>query len=40
MALLNGGKTSEAKPQFETYLKLAPTGQYAEMAKNLLTQIK
>ena len=40
MATVNEGKTAEAKPHFEAYLKLAPTGQYAEMAKNVLASIK
>jgi len=29
-----------AKPHFETYLKLAPTGQYAETAKAIVASIK
>lgn len=40
MANLNEGKMPEAAAQFETYLKLAPTGQYAEQAKGILPQIK
>ncbi|HVD94233.1 MAG TPA: tetratricopeptide repeat protein [Vicinamibacterales bacterium] len=40
MALLNGGNTAEAKPKFEAYLKLAPTGQYADTAKNIVASIK
>jgi superkiller protein 3 len=40
MALLNGGDTAGAKPKFETYLKLAPTGQYAETAKSIVASIK
>jgi len=40
MAMLNGGDTTGAKPKFETYLKLAPTGQYAETAKSIVASIK
>ena len=40
MALVNGGDTAGAKPKFETYLKLAPTGQYADIAKSILATIK
>lgn len=40
MALLNGGDTAGAKPKFETYLKLAPTGQYADTAKSIVASIK
>jgi lipoprotein NlpI len=40
MALLNGGDTAGAKPKFETYLKLSPTGQYAETAKSIVATIK
>ena len=43
MALVNAGTKetmAEAKPHFETYLKLAPTGQYAETAKAILASIK
>jgi len=45
MAHVNtGGGTAEslskAKPEFETYLKLAPTGQYADTAKAVLASIK
>jgi TolA-binding protein len=40
MALLNGGNTAEAKPKFEAYLKLAPTGQYVETAKAIIASIK
>jgi tetratricopeptide (TPR) repeat protein len=40
MALLNSGDTATAKPKFEAYLKLAPTGQYAETAKSIVTSIK
>ena len=40
MANLNEGKMPDAATQFEIYLKIAPTGQYAEQAKGILTQIK
>jgi tetratricopeptide (TPR) repeat protein len=40
MALLNSGDMTGAKPKFETYLKLAPTGQYAETAKSVVASIK
>lgn len=40
MALVNGGDMPGAKPHFEAYLKLAPTGQYAEQAKSLVAAIK
>lgn len=40
MANLNEGKTAEAIPSFEAYLKLAPTGQYAEPAKGILSTLK
>jgi tetratricopeptide (TPR) repeat protein len=40
MANLNEGKLPEAATHFEHYLKLAPTGQYAEQAKGILPQIK
>jgi tetratricopeptide (TPR) repeat protein len=40
MANLNEGKMPEAAKAFEAYLNLAPTGQYAEQAKGILTQIK
>jgi len=40
MAMLNGGDMAGAKPKFETYLKLAPTGQYAETAKSVIASIK
>ena len=40
MANLNEGKLPEASGFFEEYLKLAPTGQYAEQAKGVLSQIK
>jgi len=38
--MLNGGDMKGAKPSFETYLKLAPTGQYADTAKAVIAQIK
>ena len=40
MANLNQGSMPEAAKSFETYLKYAPTGQYAEQAKGILGQIK
>jgi tetratricopeptide (TPR) repeat protein len=40
MANLNEGKMPDAATQFEAYLKIAPTGQYAEQAKGVLSQIK
>jgi tetratricopeptide (TPR) repeat protein len=40
MANLNEGKMPEAATAFEKYLQLAPTGQFAEQAKGVLTQIK
>ena len=40
MANLNEGKMPEAAAAFESYLKHAPTGQYAESVKKLLPQIK
>jgi tetratricopeptide (TPR) repeat protein len=40
MANVNLGKMSEAKKPFEEYLKLAPTGEHADVAKALLAQIK
>lgn len=40
MANLNEGKLPEAATHFEEYLKLAPTGQYVEQAKGVLSQIK
>jgi len=40
MATLNSGDMAGAKPKFETYLKLAPTGQYAETAKQVIASIK
>jgi Tfp pilus assembly protein PilF len=40
MAMLNAGDMAGAKPKFEAYLKLAPTGQYAETAKSVVASIK
>jgi tetratricopeptide (TPR) repeat protein len=40
MANLNEGKMPDAATHFDEYLKLAPSGQYAEQAKGILTQIK
>jgi tetratricopeptide (TPR) repeat protein len=43
MSLVNAGTKealTAAKPHFETYLKLAPTGQYADTAKAILASIK
>ena len=40
MATVNEGKLAEAAPHFEEYLKLAPTGNYAEQAKGILASIK
>lgn len=40
MANLNQGNMAEAAKSFEQYLKLAPSGQYAEQAKGILSQIK
>ena len=40
MANLNEGNMEEAGKAFEAYLKIAPTGQYAEQAKGILGQIK
>jgi tetratricopeptide (TPR) repeat protein len=40
MSLVNQGKLPEAKAPFTEYLKLAPTGQYAETAKAILATIK
>jgi tetratricopeptide (TPR) repeat protein len=43
MSLVNAGtpdSMKEAKPHFETYLKLAPTGQYVDTAKAIVAQIK
>jgi TolA-binding protein len=43
MALVNAGTKealAEARPNFETYLKLAPTGQYADIAKSIIASIK
>jgi tetratricopeptide (TPR) repeat protein len=40
MAMVNEGKLAESVPEFEKYLELAPTGQYAEQAKGLVKQLK
>jgi cytochrome c-type biogenesis protein CcmH/NrfG len=40
MALLNEGKIPEAVAEFEQYLKMAPSGQYAAQAKGMLAQLK
>jgi tetratricopeptide (TPR) repeat protein len=40
MANLNEGKMPDAATHFDEYLKLAPTGQYAEQAKGIISQIK
>ena len=40
MALVNEGKLPDAKKPFTEYLKLAPTGQYADTAKAMLAMIK
>ena len=40
MALVNEGNLPDAVKGFEKYLELAPTGQYADQAKGILTQIK
>jgi tetratricopeptide (TPR) repeat protein len=40
MALLNEGKLPEAVNAFETYLKLAPEGQFAAQAKGMVAQLK
>jgi TolA-binding protein len=39
MASLNTGAMPAARASFESYLKHAPTGQYAEQVKNFLTQL-
>jgi outer membrane protein assembly factor BamD (BamD/ComL family) len=40
MANLNEGNLPEAAKAFEAYLKLAPTGQYADQAKGVLGHIQ
>jgi Flp pilus assembly protein TadD len=40
MALVNEGKLPDAKKPFTEYLRLAPTGQYADTAKAMLAMIK
>lgn len=40
MANLNEGNMPDAAKSFQAYLKLAPTGQYADQAKGILSQLK
>jgi TolA-binding protein len=40
MALLNQGKLPEALAEFDTYVKLAPSGEYAAQAKAMIGQLK
>lgn len=40
MALVNAGKLADAKKPFTEYLKLAPTGEFADTAKAMLAMIK
>ena len=40
MTLVNQGKLADAAVEFETYLKLAPEGQYAAQAKSLVAALK
>ena len=40
MCFLNLGKMPEAVAEFESYLQIAPDGQYAAQAKGLVTQLK
>lgn len=40
MSMVNEGKLQDSKKEFEAYLALAPTGQYAETAKSILATIK
>ena len=40
MALLNENSLAQAVPEFETYLKLAPEGPNAAVAKSVLSSIK
>lgn len=40
MANLNEGNMPDAAKHFDEYLQIAPSGQYAETAKGILTQIK
>jgi tetratricopeptide (TPR) repeat protein len=40
MCLINLGKMPEAVAEFELYLQLAPTGEYAGQVKAMLTQLK
>jgi len=37
---VNEGKLPDAKKPFTEYLRLAPTGQYADTAKAMLAMIK
>jgi tetratricopeptide (TPR) repeat protein len=40
MCLINMGKIPEAVTEFESYIQLAPDGQYAAQVKSMLTQLK
>jgi TolA-binding protein len=40
MALVNEGNLTGAATEFDTYLKLAPSGPNAATAKSLLAQLK
>ena len=40
MALLNTGEVAPAVTEFETYLKLEPSGQFAAQAKQMVDQLK
>ena len=40
MSYVNQGKMAEAKKPFDTYMSLAPTGQYADQVKGLLPLLK
>jgi tetratricopeptide (TPR) repeat protein len=40
MTFVNQGKLAEAAAEFETYIKLAPDGQYAAQAKAIAAQLK
>jgi Flp pilus assembly protein TadD len=40
MANLNEGNMSDAASHFDQYLKLAPTGQYAQQAQGIMSQLK
>ena len=39
MALVNEGNLKGARAEFDTYLKLAPSGQFAAQAKALASQL-